>query len=121
MASFRSFIGPYVTGYSLFGQPAWVSSGTLAFAYTLPPFRARGWIFTSSLSTMLVTLPALRFATAGMTNLVVWIPVLHSAAVGMTKLVVWIPALRSAAAGMTNLVVGLIIPGTRTHSVLLRT
>jgi hypothetical protein len=56
-ASFRSFIGPYVTGYSLFGQPAWVSSGTLAFAYTLPPLRARGWIFTNSLSTMLVTLP----------------------------------------------------------------
>jgi hypothetical protein len=51
-----------VTGYSLFGQPAWVSSGTLAFAYTLPPFRARGWIFTNSLSTMLVTLLAERFA-----------------------------------------------------------
>jgi hypothetical protein len=51
-----------VTGYSLFGQPAWVSSGTLAFAYTLPPFKARGWIFTNSLSTMLVTLPAERFA-----------------------------------------------------------
>jgi len=62
MASFRSFIGPYVTGYSLFGQPAWVSSGTLAFAYTLPPFRARGWIFTTSLSTMLVTLPTDRYA-----------------------------------------------------------
>jgi hypothetical protein len=29
-----------VTGLSLFGQPMGVSSGTLAFAYTLPPFRS---------------------------------------------------------------------------------
>lgn len=39
-ASFRSLIGSHVTGLSLFGQPMGVSSGTLAFAYTLPPFRS---------------------------------------------------------------------------------
>jgi|GEM_PF-1672993 hypothetical protein len=39
-ASFRSVIGSHNTGYSLIGQHMGVSSGTLAFAYTLPPFRS---------------------------------------------------------------------------------
>ena len=39
-ASFRSIIGSHITVYSLIGQPMGVSSGTLAFTYTLPPFRS---------------------------------------------------------------------------------
>jgi hypothetical protein len=43
-ASFRSVIGSHNTGYSLIGQPMGVSSGTLAFAYTLPPFRSAEYV-----------------------------------------------------------------------------
>jgi len=45
-----------ITGYSLFGQISKVSSGTLAFIYTFPPFRGCNWTFTSKFMTMPVTL-----------------------------------------------------------------
>lgn len=45
-ASFRSLIGYHSTGNSLLGQPVVVSSGTLAFTYMLPPFKAHVWTCT---------------------------------------------------------------------------